>query len=291
MVKSINNVLDKTLKNLNLSKKLKEKSVLNIWPEVIGKELVKYTKASYINKGILFVKVNSSTWAHQLLFLKKDLIEKLNNKLDEEIVKDIRFKVGSTNTNNKLNSKRKESFDLDVIDLTEKEISKIEDDLKNISDPEMKEKFYSLMIKDKKLNKLKSKEGWVRCKYCSALHPEDVNECMICQLKKNKNFNKLEQMLLEIPWLDYEEISDIYPNLLNSDYKRIKQRLLNKFWDDIKDKLPKAINNDDQKVTQELKVLIQYYVMLNRGVYPNELNRDIIQEVIGNNYIQIYDQL
>jgi hypothetical protein len=291
MVKSIDQVLEKTLNNLNLSNKITERKALNIWPEIIGEKLKNYTKASYINKGILFVTVKSSTWAHQLLFLKKELILKLNSKLKDQVIKDIRFKIGSVNQNKDFISDSEENFNFNEIELTEEELKKIKGNLNNTFDSELNEKLYSIMIKDKKLEKWKKKEGWVRCNYCSALHPTDVSGCMVCELKNNKNLNKLENLLLETPWLKYEEIIEIYPELLNSNYNIIKQRLLQKFWKDIEDKISLVVKEENQEVIQKFKVLVQYYVMLKKSIYPEELSRDIIKEIIGENYIKIYDRL
>lgn len=295
MVNPINKVLEKTLQSLNLTHKIKEKKVLNIWPEVIGDKLKKYTKASYINQGTLFITVNNSTWAHQLLFLKEDLISRLNQELDQKIVKDIRFKLGSissTSTNSTEDEESKDYFNLNKIELTTEEMKKIKTKLNSIPDEKLSRKLYSILAKDKKMNKWKEKKGWVRCDYCSTLHPKETENCMICQLKSEKNFNEIEEVLIENPWLTYEEISNFFPSLAHSDYSRIRKELIIDFWQDIKEKIPQAINNkNNDRSTQEIKVLIQNYVMLKRSIRPAKLNRDIIKEVIGKNYMQVYDQL
>lgn len=51
MVNPINKVLEKTLQNLNLTHKIKEKKVLNIWSEVIGDKLKNILKLVILTKG------------------------------------------------------------------------------------------------------------------------------------------------------------------------------------------------------------------------------------------------
>lgn len=292
MVKSINNVLQKTLQDLDLNYKVKEQRVLKVWSEVIGDKLKKHTKASYINQGTLFVAVNNSTWAHQLLFLKEDLISRLNQQLDQEIVQDIRFKLGSINSGSTKKHKVEPSFDLSKIELNSEEINEIEAKLKPLSDKELKQKLYSILVKNTKLNKWKEEEDWVKCEYCSAFHPQGAETCMICQLKSEKNFNKIEELLIENPWLTYKEINNYFPSFSHSDYNRIRKDLITDFWQDIKEKIPQAMKDkNDDKSTQEIRILIQNYVMLKKNIRPTKLNRNIIKDVIGKNYIQVYDQL
>jgi predicted nucleic acid-binding Zn ribbon protein len=43
---------------------------------------------------ILIVHVSSSTWVHQLQFLKKEMIAKLNNAFGNALIDDLKFKIG-----------------------------------------------------------------------------------------------------------------------------------------------------------------------------------------------------
>lgn len=228
-----------------------------------------------------------------ITFLKEDLISRLNKKLDQKIVEDIRFKLGSINSTDLTEDKgSKDSFNLSKIELTTEEMTEIKTKLNSVPDEKLSRKLYSILAKDKKMNKWKEKEGWVRCDYCSTLHPKETENCMICQLKSEKNFNEIEEVLIENPWLTYEEISNFFPSLAHSDYNRIRKELIIDFWQDIKEKIPQAINNkNNDRSTQEIKILIQNYVMLKRSIRPDKLNRNIIKEVIGKNYIQVYNRL
>ncbi len=85
---SINSVL----KTLGLDEKLKRMEVLNIWEKVVGEQIAKVTKAERIDKNILYVRVEKAVWRNELIFLKKEIIKKLNKELEEEIVKEIVFR-------------------------------------------------------------------------------------------------------------------------------------------------------------------------------------------------------
>lgn len=83
-------VLDKRLK-----KQLAEYQAVEAWPDAAGQDISKRCIAMGIKSGILYVSVPTSVWSTELNALKRKLIAKLNDRLGQEVVKDIRFKVGA----------------------------------------------------------------------------------------------------------------------------------------------------------------------------------------------------
>jgi predicted nucleic acid-binding Zn ribbon protein len=43
---------------------------------------------------ILWISVSSSTWMQQLEFMKKQIVQRLNEHIGEIVIKDIRFRIG-----------------------------------------------------------------------------------------------------------------------------------------------------------------------------------------------------
>jgi len=85
----LNDVLNDLIKNLGIEKQITENKAIIYWPIIAGPKIAKNTSAERIKDGILFIKVKSDVWRNELLFYKKDLIEKLNTKLGKRIVLDI----------------------------------------------------------------------------------------------------------------------------------------------------------------------------------------------------------
>jgi len=90
-VKSIEIAIDELVNNLGIKNKLKELDAVVYWDSVVGKQISKMTTATRIINGVLFVNVKTSTWRNELSMRKKDIIDKLNNFIGIEIVKDIKF--------------------------------------------------------------------------------------------------------------------------------------------------------------------------------------------------------
>jgi predicted nucleic acid-binding Zn ribbon protein len=80
------------LTSLGIHGKLKRYEVLDRWPEIVGVQIAQVTKADHLEGDKLFVRVTRSTWRNELLFLKKDLIDKINATMKQEIIKDIIFR-------------------------------------------------------------------------------------------------------------------------------------------------------------------------------------------------------
>ena len=87
-------VLGNSLKRLDLSYRLSEYGVWPVWNEVVGKTIAANAQPEKIRNGTLFVKVTSSVWMQQLQFMKEMIAEKLNHRLNREVVKNIFFVVG-----------------------------------------------------------------------------------------------------------------------------------------------------------------------------------------------------
>ena len=68
--------------------------VWSLWDTAVGDVIAKNTRPEAFKGKLLLVNVNSSAWMHQLQFLKKDLIDKINTALGKELVLDIKFKIG-----------------------------------------------------------------------------------------------------------------------------------------------------------------------------------------------------
>ena len=93
-LEKIGDVLDKSLKRLELAPRLDEYGVWPVWNDVVGNPIARNAQPEKIRNGTLFVKVTSPVWMQQLQFMKELITEKLNQRLGAEVVKNIFFVVG-----------------------------------------------------------------------------------------------------------------------------------------------------------------------------------------------------
>jgi predicted nucleic acid-binding Zn ribbon protein len=68
--------------------------VWDIWDQCAGCEVASNARPVAFKGGLLLIHVSNSIWLHQLRFLEKELVEKLNKALADERVKTLKFKIG-----------------------------------------------------------------------------------------------------------------------------------------------------------------------------------------------------
>ena len=90
--KLIGNSIQAILNGYGLLPRMKQFEALNLWAEVVGEQIAKVAKAEKLDHGCLIVRVEKPVWRNELIFLKKEIIAKINELMKEEIVKEIIFK-------------------------------------------------------------------------------------------------------------------------------------------------------------------------------------------------------
>ena len=80
------------IREMNLEGKLGEIGVINSWEETVGKAIATRTSKIFIKDHILYVHLSSSVVRNELLMLRQELKNKLNEKAGSEVIKDIVLK-------------------------------------------------------------------------------------------------------------------------------------------------------------------------------------------------------
>ena len=68
--------------------------VWQLWDAAVGKALAENARPAAFKGKLLLVHVSSSPWIHHLQFLKKEITDKLNTALGQNLIEDIKFKIG-----------------------------------------------------------------------------------------------------------------------------------------------------------------------------------------------------
>lgn len=77
-------------------RELREHRIATHWQTIVGPRVGARTLPDGLSKGVLWVRVSSSAWLHELSFLKDELTERVNKSVgDPPLVKEIRFHLGA----------------------------------------------------------------------------------------------------------------------------------------------------------------------------------------------------
>ena len=90
-MEQLKKVLKKTIENSGFKNALLQERAVFIWPDIVGKNISKISNATSVDKGVLFVKVESATWRQELYMQKNEIINKINKKIGSKAIKEIRL--------------------------------------------------------------------------------------------------------------------------------------------------------------------------------------------------------
>tara|TARA_B100001245_G_scaffold43552_1_gene28017 strand:- start:2684 stop:2959 length:276 start_codon:yes stop_codon:yes gene_type:complete len=84
---AINNLL----KAAGLEAGVSQNKALLVWDDVVGAKVSENTTPEKVEAGTLYIKASNPTWRQELMFKKEEILKKLNKKLGEKIIKEIKF--------------------------------------------------------------------------------------------------------------------------------------------------------------------------------------------------------
>lgn len=87
--KSLKDILEDFKNKKTLSKGFTQMAIEEAWHSELGPAIKNYTVSLQLNRGKLFVKLSSSTLREELSYGKQKIIEMLNEKVGEGVVKEL----------------------------------------------------------------------------------------------------------------------------------------------------------------------------------------------------------
>lgn len=92
----VGNLLNALFQRRNWQRRLGLHSLFSFWDEVVGEELACRAQPDLIRGMVLWVRVSDSVWMQQLNLTRTVLLAKLNERLGEDKLTDIRFRIDAT---------------------------------------------------------------------------------------------------------------------------------------------------------------------------------------------------
>lgn len=138
--------LAKLLASRGWTSRLREYRVVGKWERIVGDVIALHSRPAALRGKKLTVAVDSPAWMQQLTLLKPELLEKLNRHLGEGAVASIVLKIGEVSAPARPPDKQPLSGMSGS--LTQGERARIEDYIKDLADPAVREALRHVMEKD-----------------------------------------------------------------------------------------------------------------------------------------------
>lgn len=283
-MQQVGNLISLTLKSKGLKKRYTAESVLYHWPEIVGPELSRQTKAYKIQNSVLVIIVTNSVWCHHLAMMKNEIIRKICTFTQENLVKDIRFLAGVLKNDQNIEQNEETQFEniaqkMQQVHLEKQDLTAARSMVAEVHDENLRKKLLWILEKEFLLKKVKHKEEWHPCQKCGVLCPSQNPCCEACQREVKKlHILSIRKFLLDAPWMNYEEAKQ-YIECTKNEFYQTKTVLMDEFSREV------YRNHADRLKTNTL-------VMLMTGVKPAELNTELVHHTLkkirGKKYVPAF---
>jgi predicted nucleic acid-binding Zn ribbon protein len=93
---SLGEVLRRLLSSWGVDGKIREQGAVCRWEQIVGPRIAAHTEAVRVEDGKVYVRAASSAWKTELVFMKSDIIDRLNRAVGKRVITDIVFVGGGS---------------------------------------------------------------------------------------------------------------------------------------------------------------------------------------------------
>ncbi len=86
---SIGEIIERALKENEISSTIDEQKVCYLWPEIVGAGINRYTTRRYVESGALHVYISSGALKNELQFHRSRLVDELNKAVGKQVINTI----------------------------------------------------------------------------------------------------------------------------------------------------------------------------------------------------------
>lgn len=89
--KTLKEAIDQMLQVYKIKKRFDETGIIAHWPQLVGKSVANRTKELFIHDKKLFLRIESSVIKNELMLMRTQIINKINEEAKAELVEEIIF--------------------------------------------------------------------------------------------------------------------------------------------------------------------------------------------------------
>ena len=90
--KNVGQIINDLLQKEHLDVALDEHRASAMWPQIVGDGINRYTISRSVRNGVMTVRLSSASLANELMLIRANIIQRINEALGREIIHEIIFK-------------------------------------------------------------------------------------------------------------------------------------------------------------------------------------------------------
>jgi hypothetical protein len=93
--KKAESLVEGMMKSLRMDRRQAEAEIVRVWNNLVDPTITAHAQPTGINKGTLFVTVDSSTWLSEIVrYRRKEILDRLQNCFGKQMIQRISYRVG-----------------------------------------------------------------------------------------------------------------------------------------------------------------------------------------------------
>ena len=89
--KTLKEAIEQMMQVYKIKRRYDETGIKSSWPELVGKSVANRTKEIYIHDKKLFLRIESSVIKNELILMRTQIIDKINNEANTVLIEEIIF--------------------------------------------------------------------------------------------------------------------------------------------------------------------------------------------------------
>ena len=93
--RNVADLLPSVLKDLRIDARQDDAEIVRVWNSLIDPNLTAHAQPANLNKGTLFVNVDSSAWLSEIVrYRRKEILDRLQHSFGKNLIQKISFRIG-----------------------------------------------------------------------------------------------------------------------------------------------------------------------------------------------------
>lgn len=204
----ITEILPRFVSSLGQGKAYQTQLLIYHWEKIVGSSIAGHVRPVRMDFRTLFLAADAPVWANELRYMERDLIDKINAFVCEELVREIKF-CSPKEQGNTRRYEKEEPLPEKIIPKKE-EYEKTSSFISEIDNDALRLAASRALAQNFARRRSLKEQGWHTCASCDRMVPLEETYCVFCgQQKKEEKENDVRKLLLSQPWLHGYEISRI----------------------------------------------------------------------------------
>lgn len=202
----ITEILPRFVSSLGQGKAYQTQLLIYHWKKIVGSSIAGHVRPVRMDFRTLFLAADAPVWANELRYIERDLIDKINAFVCEELVREIKF--CSPKEKEHVRRYEKEEPLPEKIIPKKEEYEKTSSFISEIDNDALRLAASRALAQNFARRRSLKEQGWHTCASCDRMVPSEETYCVFCgQQKKEEKENDVRKLLLSQPWLHGYEIS------------------------------------------------------------------------------------